>query len=167
MIRFAAMSMLGGAMLAAAAMAEDASTREVYACKGLADSAARLACYDKAVGRLEAAEASGEVTTVSRADVEKVKRESFGFRIPSLPSFAARKDGQAAEEVTRVTEAVQSVSAGGRLRVTLQNGQVWSQIDDKKIRARDAASAEIFQAAMGSYKMKLDGGLAFRVKREQ
>mgnify|MGYP003639262881 CR=1 FL=1 len=57
--------------------------------------------------------------------------------------------------------------SAGRLRVTLDNGQVWVQIDDKSTRARNQTQAHIYSAALGSYKMKLDGGLAFRVRREQ
>ncbi len=53
-----------------------------------------------------------------------------------------------------------------RVRVTLENGQVWVQTDDRNIRVKGSPKeARIFQASLGSYKMKLDGGLAFRVER--
>jgi hypothetical protein len=151
------------------AMAEDVSTADVYACAAVNTDAERLACYDAAVGRLKAAEDAGEVTTITRADVEKVKRESFGFQIPSLPSLALKKSGGSDKELEDVTVAVRSVShdQAGRLRVVLEGGQVWVQIDDKKIRAKKPAEAFIYSAALGSYKMKLDGGLAFRARREQ
>ena len=114
------------------ALAEDASTDDVYACAGISTDAERLACYDAAVGRLKAAEDAGEVTTITRSEVEKVKRESFGFSIPSLPSFALNKSGGEAE-VEEVTVPIRSVRAGpyGKVTITLENGQVWSQIDDK------------------------------------
>ena len=73
------------------ALAQDATKpaeiSAVYACKSFTEPMARLACYDKAVGRLEAAEESGEVVTVSKTEVEKVKRDAFGFNIPSLPGL--------------------------------------------------------------------------------
>ncbi len=150
------------------AFSQNAVTQDVYACRDISDEKARLACYDAAVGRLRAAEESGDVTTISRAQVEQVKRDSFGFKIPSLPNFTNRGGAKPESEVTSITAAVRSVSTGaGKLRITLENGQVWSQIDDKSVRAKNAKSAEISQAALGSYKMKLDDGLAFRVKREQ
>ncbi len=156
------------ASLTAPALAQSASTKDVYACKAIATASERLACYDAAVGRLEAAEKSGDVTTVSRADVEKVKRESFGFKIPSLPSIVSRNGGDEVARIESINEPVRSASApAGKARVMLENGQVWVQIDDKKVRIKDPQLAEISQAAMGSYKMKLDGGLAFRVRREQ
>lgn len=151
------------------AIAENASTGDVYACADISGNDERLACYDVAVGRLKAAEDAGEVTTITRSEVEKVKRDSFGFSIPSLPSLALRKSGTPEKELDEVTLGVKSVSTGGdgRLRVTLENGQVWVQTDDKGIRAKKAKEARVYSAALGSYKMKLDGGLAFRVRREQ
>ena len=149
------------------AHAEEAGLRDVLSCRQITGPEERLACYDAATLRLEEADRAGEVRVITRAEVEKVRRESFGFRIPSLPSFAG--NGSAPDEdVERITEPVRSVSvSAGRLQVTLEDGSVWTQIDDKPIRARRPASAEIFQAALGSYKMKLDGGLAFRVRRER
>jgi hypothetical protein len=65
-----------------------------------------------------------------------------------------------------VTFPVKSVSGSrGALIVTLENGQVWQQTDSKSISPLKKKEARIYQAALGSYKMKLDGGLAFRVER--
>jgi len=59
----------------------------VYACKSIASAEDRLACYDRSVGRFEAAEKRGELVTVSKKAIEKVERDAFGFNIPSLPSL--------------------------------------------------------------------------------
>lgn len=167
MLRNLAAMTLFAAFGTGAALAEAPSLDAVLACRTIEDPAARVACYDAAVGRLGEAQATGEVTVITRAEVEKVQRDSFGFRIPSLPSFAGRDSSGGDQKLEQITEAVRSVSgSGGRLRVTLESGAVWVQIDDKKIRARNPKSAEISQAALGSYKMKLDGGLAFRARRE-
>jgi hypothetical protein len=152
------------------ALAEDVSTSDVYACKEIAADADRLACYDAAVGRLKAAEDAGEVKTFTRKEVEDVKRDSFGFAIPSLPKLAfGGKDesGKAkADELKEVTFSIKSIGGKrGALIITLENGQVWHQIDDKSVNPRDQKEARIYQASLGSYKMKLDGGLAFRAKR--
>lgn len=55
----------------------------------------------------------------------------------------------------------------GQEGVRLENGQVWVQTNDKSIRAKNVSEAGICSASLGSCKMKLDGGLAFRVRREQ
>ena len=45
------------------------SLSEIYACADIADSTARLACYDASVGRLETAEKSGDIVTLSRSTI--------------------------------------------------------------------------------------------------
>ena len=169
--------LLAAGLVALPGLAEDVSTADVYACKEIASDTERLACYDAAVGRLKAAEDAGEVKTFTRKEVEEVKRDSFGFSIPSLPKLAfGGKDDQGkdkSDELKEVTFAIKSVKAEkdlvhrdkDRLRITLENGQVWVQTDDKSVRARSQKEARIYQASFGSYKMKLDGGLAFRVER--
>ena len=152
------------------ALAEDVSTSDVYACKEIATDAERLACYDAAVGRLKAAEDAGEVKTFTRKEVEEVKRDSFGFSIPSLPKLAfggKSADGKdASDDLKEVTFPIKAISGQrGDLRITLENGQVWVQTDDKGVNPRGQKEARIYSAALGSYKMKLDGGLAFRVER--
>ncbi|HIG23662.1 MAG TPA: hypothetical protein EYG02_07265 [Henriciella marina] len=154
---------------AAAQEASSFSTREVYACADLSDDAARLACYDEAVGRLKSAEETGEAVMVTRSEVEEVRRDSFGFSIPSLPNFAASVFGEG-EEIDEVSYPVASVqkTSRGELYVTLQNGQVWQQTDNKRIyysAKRGVDNATIKSAALGSYMMKLDDGLQFRAKR--
>ena len=151
--------------LPALAETGDVSTSDVYACKDISTDAERLACYDAAVGRLKAAEDAGEVKTFTRKEVEEVKRDSFGFSIPSLPKLAFGGSDDA-EDLKRVDQPVKTVGGTrGALRVTLENGQVWVQTDDKGISPRNQKEARIYEAALGSYKMKLDGGLAFRVER--
>ena len=68
--------------------AQPSEVQAIYACKSIAAAAERLACYDKSVGRLEAAEKSGEVLTISKEAIEKVEKDAFGFNIPSLPSLS-------------------------------------------------------------------------------
>lgn len=167
MLRNLAVMTLFAASGAGTALAQEVSLEALLACRAIEDVPGRVECYDAATSRLEQAEAQGEVKIITRAEIEKVQRESFGYRIPSLPFFGAGTTPGDDGKLERVTEAVKSVSgANGKLRVTLENGSVWQQIDDKNVRARNAQSAEIFQASLGSYKMKLDGGLAFRVRRE-
>lgn len=57
----------------------------VFACAETDDAEARLACYDAAVGSLREANASGELMTVTRSEVEAVERDAFGFNLPTLP----------------------------------------------------------------------------------
>ena len=149
------------------------STQVVYDCASIADDTERLACYDNAVGRLKAAEDAGEVTTISRAEVETVQREAFGFSLPSLPRIAMPKlGGDDDGEIKEITFGVDSIreSRVNGLTVTLENGQIWQQTDSRSVtysKRKGVEEATIKQAAFGSFMMKLDGGTAFRVKRVQ
>lgn len=149
-----------------------ASTAEVYACAAIEDDTGRLECYDNAVGRLKAAEDAGEVATVTRAEVEQVKRDSFGFSIPSLPKLALPKLGSSDEDgqISELKEAITKARTNPykKVVITLENGQVWEQTDSTRIyisKKRPPEFATIKSAALGSFKMKLDNGRVFRAKR--
>lgn len=154
-------------------LAETASTDAVYACASIAADTERLACYDGAVGRLKAAEESGELATVSREEVEQVRKESFGFSIPSLPSLALPKLGSSEKaDLERIETGIKSIQRdrSGSVIVTLDNGQVWRQIDDKSVRfnrKKPPETAQIKTAALGSFRMQLGNGPVFRARRER
>lgn len=153
--------------------AGETGTQQVYACLDLVDDSARLACFDASVSALKSAETSGEITTVSRAEVEEVQKDAFGFSMPSLPrlvmpKFGGGTDDGALDEITVNITSVEKSRIQDRLIVTLENGQVWRQTDSKSVyfsRKRGADVATIKRGTMGSFKMKLDGGTAFRVER--
>ena len=163
-------------LLSPLAFADDAvpaSTDAVYACADLVDDGERLGCYDAAVGRLQAAEEAGEVTTVTRAEVEDVQKEAFGFSLPSLPKLAMPKFGGGEDNdgtLAALTVAVSSIKSSkiNGVTVTLENGQVWQQTDSRRVnysKRRGVDEATIKRAAFGSFMIKLDGGVAFRAKR--
>ena len=160
---------LGIVLPVAAQEAPSASTSAVYACAELSENEARLACYDDAVGRLKSAEEAGEAIVVTRDEVEEVRRESFGFSIPSLPGLASsvfRDEGEL-KEVTHPVAAV-AQTPRGQMYVTLENGQVWQQTDQKQVyysKRRGVKTVTIKSAAFGSFMMKFDDGLPFRAER--
>src|SRR4051812_1363572 len=89
--------LLSLALLAAAmpAFAKDqkpegraAAFKAVTDCRAVSDPNARLACYDEAVSRLDQAESSGQVVVLDREAAKEVKRQAFGFSIPSISLFS-------------------------------------------------------------------------------
>jgi hypothetical protein len=152
--------------LAGAAAAKDVKVSEgraaafkaVTDCRAMSDPTARLACYDDAVSKLDQAEASGQVVVLDRAAAKEVKRQAFGFSIPSISLFSK---GDKEEEVDRLTDTLKSARerADHRWVFTLSDGQVWRQIDTSQFvndpKAGD--SVEIKRAALGSYVLKVDG----------
>ncbi len=164
---------------------KEASTEDVYACASIETDTDRLACYDLAVGRLKQAEDAGEITTVSRREVEEVRKDSFGLSLPSLPALAMPKLGgardgdddsgkgddgvNAGDELSTIESAVLRVDEDpfGKLIVTLENGQVWQQTGSRSVyvSSRGPQTAVVRRAALGSFMMKIGNGRSFRAKR--
>ena len=137
-------------------------------CRGVADAAARLACFDQIASRLVAAEQAGEVVVVDRSEVRAARRQAFGFSLPSLDMFARGDRDPALDRVQLVLARATRLPDGAWLLRTSE-GQVWRQTDDRKLSTspRPGSKAEVRNAAMGSFFMNIDGQRAIRVRREQ
>jgi hypothetical protein len=155
---------------------------QVYGCRGIADEAQRLACYDGAVGRLQEAQNTGNLVAVDRGQAQEMDREAFGFQLPSLSRIFGGGSGgggntQSAattprfERIDNIQMEIASVTHRRNLPSTFRmtNGQVWVQIDDEVARnVRDGGSVTIERASLGSYLMRVEaGGPAIRVRRQQ
>ncbi|MDP1615839.1 hypothetical protein [Phenylobacterium sp.] len=134
-------------------------------CRSLAEDSARLACYDQAAGVMDQAEAKGDIVVVDREQAQSVRRQAFGF---SLPSLAVFERGQAPEEIDNVTGiAKRAYQAGGKWVIELEDGAVWQQTDTENVvrQPRPGTKVEIRRASMGSFFMNLDGQRAVRARR--
>ena len=161
--------------LAAPAVAEESPRRPPLAvqaaidCRKLADDVARLACYDAAVDGLGRQLAEGQVVAVDRAQVREVRKQAFGFTLPSLNLF--NRGGDKPDEIDEVEIAVESARRGpdGKWLLRLEGGQVWRQIDTAEF-SRDpkpGSKARIKKAVLGSYMMMIGGKMPVRVHRDE
>lgn len=189
------------ASLSAGAFAQDPSSPDemsaVYTCQAETDDMARLACFDRTVSTLRAANASGDLVALSRDEVETVERDAFGFNMPSLPRLRGlfgsnnadikKDENKSAEadkkqDTPKETESIDSVMLTvdrlekfnrGRHRFYLTNGQVWYQTGAYELpRPRPGKSGvievEIRKAALGSYLLQVNGkGRPVRVRRSK
>lgn len=138
----------------------------VVDCRTIADSAERLACYDKAAAALDAAEAKGDVVVVDRGQMREARKAAFGFNF-QMPSFMTR--GEKEEELQRLetTVAASRQDVHGKWIVKLADGATWVQIDTEKVRKIPAgAPVTIKAASLGSYMLSVKGYGSFRAKRE-
>jgi hypothetical protein len=97
-------------------------------CRTLADSAARLACYDKAVDALTAATASNDVVIVERTEVRKARKGLFGFTLPRIGFLTGKPDN--AEDRADEAELETTITAArgigyGKWRFTVEGGATW------------------------------------------
>lgn len=142
--------------------------RAVVDCRAITDPNARLACYDDAVGKLDTAESTGQVVVIDREAAKKVKRQAFGFSIPSINLFSK---GEKEEEVDRLSDTLKSARErpDHKWVFELQGGGVWRQIDTNQfpIDPKAGDKVDISRAALGSYMLKVDGKQpAVRVHRD-
>lgn len=135
----------------------------VLDCKGQADPAARLACYDKAVGALDAARSANDLVVTDRATVREAKKGLFGLALPSLKLFGDGKD----EEVTEIQSTIAEVRAAkdGMPVFTLADGARWKQTDGRNTFPKAGSAIRIRKAALGSFMANIDGQTGVRVTR--
>jgi hypothetical protein len=153
---------------AGAAVAQQSLTDKLYACIGMTDPQARLACYDAAVGQLKQAQSTGDVAVVSRADVQKAEKDQFGFSSPPQAAIIAGAGAPAADlDNVKVTIMAATKRADGKFRFTLDNGQVWDQTDTVRVRMLPDTpfAGEVSKGALGSFFLKPADKTAVRVKR--
>lgn len=124
----------------------------LVACRAIADSAARLACFDAQVAKLDEAAAKNEVVVVDRAEVRKARRGLFGLTLPDLGSLF-KGDGDK-EEVTEIESTIRQVSQNqsGKYVFVLADGARWAQTDTVAMRIpKPGMAIKIRKATMGSY----------------
>ncbi len=135
-------------------------------CRKVADDSARLACFDAAAGALEQAEAKGDIVVVDRAQAQQVRRQAFGFSLPSLSVFDR---GDKPEQVDSIESKITAVRADptGKWVLKLEDGSTWTQIDvgSPSIRPKAGMPVKVRKATMGSFLLSVDGQRAFRARR--
>jgi hypothetical protein len=156
----------------------------IYACANKTDPTERLACFDAAVATIRAKEAKSEIVTFDKQRVEKVRREAFGFSLPSLPKLgfpafggAPKAEGKDQSVAAAAVEAdieeqsftvVSTRESAGRVVITLENGQIWRLTEAGELNApkRPPYKVNIRTAAMGSFILTVEGrNKGYRVRR--
>jgi len=137
----------------------------VVDCRKIEDSAQRLACYDASVDALNAAQRSGDLVTLDRKQRQAVRKQAFGFTLPTLSMFDTGE-----HEVDSIDETLASASqgVGGRWVFRMEDGAVWRQIDDEFLsrRPHQGSVVKIKKASLGSFMLSVDGQPGVRAHRD-
>lgn len=136
---------------------------DVVRCRGIADAAQRLACYDRGVAALETAQKSNELYVADKAAMKEARRGLFGFSLPSLKIFGDEDLG----DLDELESTVAGVSSGPRgYIITLPDGARWAQSDKRYMdKPKVGAKIKIEKAMLGSYMASINGKPGFRVER--
>ena len=148
-------------------MARPSQIQELYACRDIADSAARLACFDREVGELSSADEAREITFTDRETAKKARRGLFGFSFPKLGGIFGGDEDEVKEIETTIRSA--SIDRSGKYTLVMEDDAVWVQIDTTKLQRQPKAGqkVKIKVATMGSYFATIDGGRTIRMKRDR
>lgn len=131
-------------------------------CQPLADAAARLACYDAAVGRVVAASEEGEVSFVDREDVERTRRRLFGFSLPDIGIFGGGSDdGDEDEELDMLESTITSArrTSDDAWIFTIEEGDAVWQIRNAPMRLgrlKPGDKVVFKKAALSSYFIRVN-----------
>lgn len=167
-----AFSLVAGAVVAAPpplpVEGRAGALQALAACRAQTDPMARLACFDAAVARLDEAEQKGDIVVVDRRQAQEVRRQAFGFTLPSMALFERAEGG---EKLDRVESVVTEARRGpdGKWVLKLENGAVWRQTDAEgpARTPRAGMKAVVRAASLGSFLVSVDGQAGFRAKREE
>lgn len=142
---------------------------QLTACRAIGAEAERLACYDRQVAALEAAEASREIAVVDRTQIRRARRSLFGLRLPDLGIFGddtdQSEDGAAVNEINSTIQSITS-GADGRVHYVLAEGGIWAQTEGRRGRPPRAGQAiRIRRGPLGSFMASVEGRPGVRVIR--
>ncbi|MEO8308585.1 MAG: hypothetical protein ABI616_11175 [Pseudomonadota bacterium] len=161
--------------LSAAAMAATPSAKDIQRCAALADSTARLACFDQLSGakKAPAAAPAPAVAPVAAAPAAAAAPVAPAAA-PTTASLgeemlAKTRTEKAAAAPTSLTANVTGVVAtqGNMFRITLDNGQVWQTQEGRSVfTVRPGDTVHIDKRSMGSYQLArfVDGKAGYPVR---
>lgn len=141
-----------------------AQVQRLIACRALADSTARLACFDKEAGTMADAVASRDLVVIDKEGVQRTKRTLFGLSLPRLGIFD--DDGNEVTQIDGVIEGIGHNSDGGYVFI-LKDGGRWTQIDTRPVAIEPERGDKVVvkRAALGSYMMNVNKQPGIRVRR--
>lgn len=153
---------LAGLLVALAATGAPGQVTGPAACRAIADDAARLRCYDAAVATATPAQPPVATAPGLRAE------DLFGQPGEAARTTATRELGLPDPPSLEAGVAATARNAAGKLVITLDNGQVWSQVDTTVLQLAAGDRVVIRKSALGSYLLqKPAGGRSLRVRRTQ
>ena len=140
-----------------------AVVQSLLSCRGLTDSAARLACYDKAAASVASAIDTKELVLIDKVKANQVKRSLFGY---SAPDFAGLLGGGEIKQVEGVVTAAFENGDGG-WTVKLADGSTWTQNDDAPIALppRKGDKVTLRRGTLNSYFLRIGGQPGVKVHR--
>lgn len=137
---------------------------KLLACQAVAESVARLACFDREVGAMSGALTRRDLVVVDRDEIRRTRRSMFGLGLPSIAFLGGDK-----EEIGHIDSVLEATSHNrdGGYVFRLQGDSRWTQVDDRSfaLEPRQGEKVVVKRAAMGSYMLTVGHQPGVRVQR--
>jgi hypothetical protein len=142
-----------------------AAVQSLLNCRAIAESAQRLACFDKASESFVDALGKKEVVIIDKARANEAKRSLFGFSIPNFGALFGGGDDQVNQIEGTVTAAFENGYDGWTIR--LADGSTWEQTDGAPVALppRRGDKVVIRRGAIGAYFVRIGSQPGFKAKR--
>ncbi len=135
----------------------------VLDCREIADSTARLACFDKSVAALAAGTQAKDLVIIDRATIRATKRGLFGVALPKVKLFGGNDDVEI-DQIESTITGVRPTSDGLSVFI-LADGSRWQQTDGRFTYPKLGQPIVVRKAAMGSFMARVNNQPGVRVAR--
>lgn len=148
-----------------------AAEEALIICRQIEETAKRVACYDEVV------DSHFQINSSNSGDTTTAPEKAESSVVPEAQSLFGKNDAEAKrivetslaiEQISEIEAVVTDVrkSASKKLTVSLDNGQIWRQLDNQPLLLKNGEAVVIRKASLGSFLMeKKTGGRSIRVKR--
>jgi len=163
---------LAALAVAAPAVAKDkkpvappAVYQAVVDCRGIAEAAQRLACFDRTVGEMAKAGEEKDLVVLDREAMRETRKGLFGFSLPKLKLFGGGDDDD--QEVTEIESTIAGIRTAndGMPIFTIADGAKWKQTEGRNVFPKVGDPIRIKKATLGSYMANVNKRAAVRVAR--
>jgi hypothetical protein len=141
------------------------AVQSLLACRGVADSGQRLACYDRESGTVAQALNKKDLVVIDKARANQAKRSLFGFSIPDFGGLFGGGDDDV-KEIASTISRVQHDPYGAWV-VGLADGSTWAQTDDAPLGLPPTRGDRVVvhRGSFGAFFLRVAGQPGIRVKR--
>ncbi len=148
--------------------AEASALKTMIDCRRLPTKDARADCYDAAVDGLNKAQAEGKVVVIDQEKLKAVRKQAFGFNLPSLSGLAK---GLREEPINVMTFKVVDAHQESEDRWVMETaeGAVWRQTQSSgfALTPHSGSNLVIKPGFLGAFFCTIDKQAAFRCKRDR
>jgi hypothetical protein len=163
-----AFALAASSAIAAPPLAESSALRAMTDCRKLATKDERADCYDAAIDNLNKAQSEGKVVVIDQDKLKTVRRQAFGFNLPSLTGLAKGLKEEPINVVTlKVTEAHEE--SQDRWVIETAEQAVWRQTQSSgfPLTPHPGSVLVVKPGILGSFFCQIDRQAAFRCKRDR